>query len=300
MLKIAWAPNYCHPVPEGHRFPMEKYDLIPEQLIYEGTIRRENLFQPEKIEESVILMTHCAEYWEKLSDLRLDRRAERKTGFKHDKQLIERECTIMQGTLEAALYALEYGVAFNIAGGTHHAYKDRGEGFCLLNDMAIGANYLLQNRRASKILMIDLDVHQGNGTASIFEGIDEVFTFSMHGKKNYPMHKETSDLDIELEDGTTDVVYLKTLYEVLPQLVQTEKPDFIFYQSGVDILETDKLGRLALTIEGCRKRDEFVLQMCKENNIPVCITMGGGYSKDIRKIVEAHANTYRLAVELYF
>jgi len=188
----------------------------------------------------------------------------------------------------------------NIAGGTHHAFSDRGEGFCMLNDQAIGAKYLQQKGLAKKILIVDLDVHQGNGTAEIFEDDESVFTFSMHGKANYPFHKETSDLDIPLENGTTDQEYLAILKDTLPKLITTEKPDFIFYQSGVDILESDKLGKLSLTIEGCKERDRFVLQTCFDNNIPVMCSMGGGYSKDIKIIIEAHANTFRLAQEIFF
>lgn len=298
MLKIAWSSIFRHPVHEGHRFPMEKYDLIPEQLIYEGTISKENLFEPIPLEEDIILKTHCNEYWEQLSSLKLDKRAQRKTGFIHDEALIVREQCIMHGTLQASLFALEYGVGMNVAGGTHHAFKDRGEGFCLLNDIAISANYLIETGAVKKVLVVDLDVHQGNGTAALFEGNQAVFTFSMHGKKNYPLHKEKSDLDIELEDGTTDSQYLTILSKQLPQSIESYKPDFIFYQSGVDVLATDKLGRLGMTIQGCKERDAIVLEACKQHNIPVCISMGGGYSEHIRDIVDAHANTYRLVTEI--
>ena len=201
----------------------------------------------------------------------------------------------------------------NIAGGTHHAYSSHGEGFCLLNDQAIAAKYLLKKYKTKgqiasqarnwvvkKILIVDLDVHQGNGTAKIFENNENVFTFSMHGAGNYPFKKETSDLDIALPDGTDDVFYLEKLQETLPQLIEQEKPDFIFYLSGVDVLKTDKLGRLGLSIEGCKQRDEFVLQLCKNHQIPVQVSMGGGYSPEIRTIVEAHANTFRVAQDLYF
>ena len=300
MLKIAWSKVYRHPVHEGHRFPMEKYDLIPEQLMYEGTITKENLFEPGPLDETLVLDTHCSSYWEQLSTLQLDKRTQRKTGFIHDELLIHRELCIMQGTLQASLFALEHGVAMNVAGGTHHAFKDRGEGFCLLNDMAIAANYLLKEKLVKKVLIVDLDVHQGNGTAAIFESNPEVYTLSMHGEKNYPLHKEKSDLDIELPDGTMDEEYLSILTETLSKVIEQQRPDFIFYQSGVDVLQTDKLGRLGMTIEGCKRRDQIVFENCIDNNIPVCVSMGGGYSEQIRNIVEAHANTYRLANELYF
>ncbi|WKN33571.1 histone deacetylase [Porifericola rhodea] len=300
MLKIAWAEIYAHPLPENHRFPMIKYELIPEQLLYEGTITDENLFTPHALKEQYITNTHTEEYWQKLKNQQLTKSEIRRTGFPMSEQLVQREITIMQGTLQAALFALNYGVAFNIAGGTHHAFTDRGEGFCLLNDIAIAANYLLDNKLSKKILVVDLDVHQGNGTAEIFQNRAEVFTFSMHGAKNYPMHKEKSDLDIALPDGTGDEAYLKLLKENLARLLDEVQPDFVFYQSGVDVLASDKLGRLNLSIGGCKERDRTVLKSCQQSHIPVALSMGGGYSPQIAQIVEAHANTYRLAQEIYF
>lgn len=300
MLKIAYTPIYHHPLPEGHRFPMAKYSLIPEQLLYEGTCTKDNFFAPEKLSESQILRTHTEEYWNKLKTNSLSRKEERKTGFPLTPKLVEREITICQGTIDNAKYALEYGISMNIAGGTHHAYADSGEGFCLLNDIAIASHWLLDNQLVKQILVVDLDVHQGNGTAKIMENQKRVFTFSMHGEKNYPMHKETSDLDIELADGTEDDAYLKVLQNHLPRLIDEVQPDFIFFQSGVDVLATDKLGRLALTMEGCKHRDKFVLKSCKNNNIPVAVNMGGGYSTKLADIVNAHANTFRLAQDIFF
>ncbi len=300
MLKIAWTPSYAHSLPENHRFPMIKYDLLPEQLIYEGTITESNLFAPPPLEERYITSTHDATYWQRLKQLQLTKSEIRRTGFPLSKELVQREVTIMQGTVQAAHYALEYGVAGNVAGGTHHAFTDRGEGFCLLNDSAIAANYLLENKLATKVLIVDLDVHQGNGTAQIFRQQSTVFTFSMHGAKNYPMHKEPSDLDIPLPDGTDDRAYLRHLRNTLPRLLDEVQPDFIFFQSGVDVLTTDKLGRLGMTLAGCKERDRFVLQSCYDANVPVTINMGGGYSETIAHIVEAHANTYRLAQEIFF
>jgi acetoin utilization deacetylase AcuC-like enzyme len=300
MLKIAWTEIFAHPLPENHRFPMEKYTLLPEQLLYEGTITEENLFQPIPLQEQYILNTHDAAYWAKLKNLELSHSEIRKTGFPLSAQLVEREITIAQGTIQAALYALKYGIGMNIAGGTHHAFSDRGEGFCLLNDQAIAANYLLENQLAQKILIVDLDVHQGNGTAEIFQNQSSVFTFSMHGAKNYPLHKEQSDLDIALEDHTNDKEYLEILDQTLKRLLDEQQPDFVFYQSGVDVLHTDKLGRLGMTIAGCRERDRKVLEACHQNHLPVMVSMGGGYSERIAHIVEAHANTFRLAQEIFF
>jgi acetoin utilization deacetylase AcuC-like enzyme len=300
MLKIAWSPVYCLSLPEGHRFPMEKYNLLPEQLIYEGTITQQNLFLPTIILKEDALLTHTETWWNKLEDLELSPAEIRKTGFPLTQELVTREKTIMQGTIDAALYALEFGVAMNIAGGTHHAFTNKGEGFCLLNDNAIAANYLLEKKLRKKILIVDLDVHQGNGTAEIFAGNTNVFTFSIHGKKNYPFHKEKSDLDIELEDGTNDPTYLSILDTTLKKLVDEFEPDFIFYQSGVDVIASDKLGKLSLTIGGCKERDRLVLALAHQHQIPLCASMGGGYSTRIADIVEAHANTYRLAQEIFF
>lgn len=300
MLKIAWSPAYCLSLPEGHRFPMQKYNLLPEQLLYEGTIDGENLFTPESIQPDISLLTHTEEWLKKLDHKNLTASEIRKTGFPLSDELVQREKIIMQGTVDATLFALEYGMAMNIAGGTHHAFTNRGEGFCLLNDNAIAANYLLHKKLVNKILIVDLDVHQGNGTAEIFQEDNRVFTFSMHGKKNYPFHKEKSDLDIELEDGTDDATYLKILSETLPQLIDEVQPEFIFFQSGVDVIATDQLGKLKLSIKGCKERDRMVLEMAHQNKIPLVASMGGGYSVKIKDIVEAHANTYRLAQEIFF
>lgn len=300
MLKIAFDPIYIHPVPLNHRFPMSKYELIPEQLLYEGLIRQENLFSSEAIREEIILLTHDAKYWHQLHDLALPEREQRRTGFMLSGQLIERERRIGQGTIEGCNYAFKYGVAFNVAGGTHHAGTNWGEGFCLLNDQAMASNYLLNNNLASSILIVDLDVHQGNGTAQIFENEPRVFTFSMHGHNNFPFRKEKSDLDIPLHDGTGDDEYLNLLYNALPKLIKQQKPDFVFYLSGVDVLASDKLGKISLSREACKLRDKFVFEQCIKNDLPVQVSMGGGYSPQIKDIVEAHCNTFRIANELYF
>jgi len=300
MLKIAFAKSFAHPLPEGHRFPMVKYELIPEQLLHEGLITEENLFYPGKVDEEIILWTHDKRYWHQLRDLTLPEKEIRRIGFPLSARLIERSRRISQGTITACDYAFTYGVAFNAAGGTHHAGTSWGEGFCLLNDQAIAANYLLHNELSKSILIIDLDVHQGNGTAQIFENEPRVFTFSMHASNNFPFRKETSDLDIPLPDGISGVEYLQILNDTLPKLIRQQKPDFIFYQAGVDVLATDKLGKLKLSREDCKLRDRFVFEQCRSNKIPVQVSMGGGYSPQVRDIIEAHCNTYRVANELYF
>jgi len=300
MLKIAYDPIYAHPLPKGHRFPMLKYELIPEQLLHEGIISADNLFSPESLDEQTILLTHDATYWQHLRDLTLPAKEERRIGFPLSARLVEREIRIAKGTIDGCRYAYKYGVAFNVAGGTHHAGTNWGEGFCLLNDQAIAANYLLANGLAKSILIIDLDVHQGNGTAQIFEKESRVFTFSVHGDKNFPFRKEHSDLDIPLADGIEDDEYLNLLKTTLPRLIEQQQPDFIFYLAGVDILASDKLGKLSLSKEGCKERDRFVFEQCKTNQIPVQVSMGGGYSPNIKDIVEAHCNTYRVANDIYF
>lgn len=298
-IQIAYSPIYAHPLPEGHRFPMLKYELIPGQLLHEGTITEANIFSPAQCPLEVILLTHDQAYLNKLLNQTLSASEQRRIGFPQSPKLTERELIITQGTIDCCHYAFESGVALNVAGGTHHAYADRGEGFCLLNDHAVAANYLLHKNLAKKILIIDLDVHQGNGTAKLFENNDSVFTFSMHGQHNYPFHKEVSDLDIPLADGTDDTTYLALLADTLPKLIAAVEPDFCFYQSGADILETDKFGKLKVTQEGCKRRDEIVLSLLKNTNIPCVVSMGGGYSPDIKNIVEAHCNTFRTAFEIF-
>jgi len=299
MIKIAYHSIYAHPLPEGHRFPMLKYELVPAQLLHEGTITANNIFAPQPCKEETVLLTHDKRYYDKLIHQTLTASEQRKIGFPQSPQLTQRELIITQGTIDCCAYAMQYGAALNVAGGTHHAYADRGEGFCLLNDMAVAANYLLHKQLAQQILIIDLDVHQGNGTAKIFEHEPRVFTFSMHGAHNYPFHKEKSDLDIPLKDGTNEETYLLLLKETLPALIEKLKPDFAFFLSGADILSTDKYGKLKVSMEGCRQRDAFVFTILKQYNIPVAVAMGGGYSPDVRTIMEAHCNTFRAAVDIY-
>lgn len=298
MVKIAWHPLFAHPLPEGHRFPMLKYELIPQQLLHEGLISEANLFEPELLSEEIILLSHKSAYWQELKDLTLPAKEQRRIGFPLNGQLLERELRIAKGTIDGALYAMEYGIAFNVAGGTHHAGSNWGEGFCLLNDQAIAANYLLNRKLAERILIIDLDVHQGNGTAEIFAEEDRVFTFSMHGDKNFPFRKEQSSLDIPLADELGDTDFLNILKDTLPLLLDF-RPDFVFYLAGVDVLSSDKLGKLALSKAGCKERDRMVLQFCKDHDLPVQVSMGGGYSPDIRDIVDAHCNTFKIGLDIF-
>lgn len=279
---------------------MIKYELIPEQLIYEGTVNEDQFFHPEPLSDEQLLLTHTAEFLDKLKNQTLSAKEIRAIGFPMTPLLIQRGRHIANGTLQCATYAMEHGVAMNIAGGTHHSFADHGEGFCIYNDIALSAHNLLASGKIQKALVVDLDVHQGNGTAKIFEGDDRVYTWSVHGERNYPTRKENSDLDTALPDKTEDALYLKTVQEILPRLIDEVEPDIVFYLSGVDILESDKLGRLSVSIAGCKERDKIVLETCKKNDLPVAISMGGGYSPRIADIIDAHANTYRLAQEIWF
>lgn len=300
MFPVAFHPIFKHPLPEGHRFPMLKYELLPQQLLHEGIALKTDFFEPEIAPIETVLAVHSKEYVSDLLHLTLEPKAARKIGFPLSKELVERELRIAQGTILGSEKAFLTKVTFNIAGGTHHAYSNRGEAFCLLNDQAIAAQYLLDKKLAKKVLIVDLDVHQGNGTAEIFQKNDKVFTFSTHGKSNYPFKKETSDLDIAFEDNTSDDEFLETIATIVPKLIEQQKPDFIFYLAGVDILASDKLGKLGCSIEGCKKRDEIVFQNCERYQVPVQVSMGGGYSPEIKTIIEAHANTYRVAKDIFF
>lgn len=300
MLTVAWHPIYALPLPEGHRFPMLKYELIPQQLLYEGVIQPHQLFEPDMCASDILELTHDSRYLNDLKNGTLEPSHIRRIGFPWSYELYQRECIIVQGTIQCALNALRHGVSLNIAGGTHHAFANRGEGFCLLNDIAVAANYLLNHKLSERILIIDLDVHQGNGTAALFQHNDSVFTFSMHGSHNYPFVKEQSDLDIPLPDGITDDDYLAMLNDNLLHIGNEFKPDFVFYLSGVDVLETDKYGKLKLTAYGCRQRDDMVFDFCKARQLPVAVAMGGGYSPQIADIVNAHVHTFKCAQKIFY
>lgn len=299
MFPVAFHPSYHYPVPQGHRFPMEKYTLLPQQLLYEGIVTESDFFAPAPLSLKEVYAVHEKRYIDAFVQGTLTSQAARRIGFVQSPLLVERELRLANGTLLGAMKALDTGIAFNIAGGTHHAGYDFGEGFCMINDQAVAAKYLQEHTHIKKVLIIDLDVHQGNGTAHIFREDQSVFTFSMHGQHNYPFRKEKSDWDIGLEDGCSDEVYLALLQEALPALINRAKPDFIFYQAGVDILGSDKMGRMQCSLAGCKKRDELVLQTAYRHNIPLQCSMGGGYAPDIKTIIEAHANTYRTAQAIY-
>lgn len=296
MIKFAFSNKYIYSLPNGHRFPIEKYELVKEQLVYEGTIHEDQVYDPGLVDEQLILDVHTKEYWHSLRDLTIASRAAKKIGLPVNEMSVNRARNSVAGTVSSTLLAKQHGVAINLSGGTHHAYADHGEGFCFLNDLAIASTYLLRNDLSKQILIVDLDVHQGNGTAKIFEDDKRVFTFSIHGKANYPLHKEKSDLDIALRSGVDDDEYLTVLDQNLKKLIDSVKPDFVFFQAGVDVMAGDKLGKMKLTKEGVKQRDDLVIDQCKSYNIPLVITMGGGYSTRLKDLVEAHCNTFRTAV----
>lgn len=299
MLKVAYADIFEYEVPKRHRFPMQKYPMIADRLLVEGTLTQDNFFAPTLLSEDDILTTHTLDYWQHLKNQTLPSKEARAIGFEMTPRLVERERYITHATYQCALFAQHHGISLNIAGGTHHAFADHGEGFCVFNDVAVASNLLLQRGQAKQILTVDLDVHQGNGTAHLMANEPRVFTFSMHGAKNYPFRKQASDLDIDLPNDTGDEAYLAILMDTLPRLIAQVQPDMMFYQAAVDVLATDKLGKLALTRDGCAKRDAFVLSQAKAHQIPVAVVMGGGYSENIDDVVEAHCNTFRIAKRLF-
>ena len=294
-MRIAYHPSYRYGLPRGHRFPMAKYDLLPEQLRYEGTASEAAFFEPAVLAEADLLRTHDPAYWRRLRAGELTRKEERAIGFPLSPKLLTRGRIIAQGTLDCARHARRDGVALNIAGGTHHSFADRGEGFCVFNDIAVAANVLLDAGEVGRVVVVDLDVHQGNGTAALFADDPRVFTLSFHGERNYPLRKGESDLDVGLDDGTGDEAYLGRLAGELPRLLTSFAPDLVFYLAGVDVLADDKLGRLSLTRAGCRARDRFVFEACRARGLPVAVSMGGGYAERLATVVDAHAATFQEA-----
>jgi acetoin utilization deacetylase AcuC-like enzyme len=293
-MRVSYTPRYYADIGEGHVFPIRKFELVRDRLLREGTLRAADIVEPQPAPLADVLLVHTDDYVMRLRAGTLTPREIRRLGLPWSKALVRRSFLATGGTLNAARFALSDGIGSNLAGGTHHAYPDRGEGFCVLNDVAIAIRTLHRDCFIKRAAIIDCDVHQGNGTAAIFADDESVFTFSMHGAKNYPLFKERSTLDVELPDGTQDAEYLETLATHLPRVFAHE-PDIVFYLGGADPYQGDKLGRLALTIDGLRARDEFVLSECRARNIPVATTMSGGYAAEISDTVEIHCNTIRAA-----
>jgi acetoin utilization deacetylase AcuC-like enzyme len=294
MVRASYTTRYYADIGEGHVFPIRKFELVRDRLLREGTLRPTDIIEPQPAPLADVLLVHTEDYVTRLRAGTLSPRELRRLGLPWSKALVRRSFLAAGGTINAARWALEDGIGSNLAGGTHHAFPDRGEGFCVLNDVAIAIRALRRDGLIERAAIVDCDVHQGNGTATIFEGDETVFTFSIHGAKNYPLFKARSTLDIELADATTDETYLETLAQHLPSVL-AHTPDIVFYLGGADPYRGDKLGRLALTIEGLRARDELVLTECRTRGIPIATVMSGGYAAEISDTVEIHCNTIRAA-----
>lgn len=299
MIRIAWHESYAHPLPEGHRFPMVKYSEVPRRLLQRGVLKPEQLFAPEPATLEDMCRVHSPEYIDLFLNAELPPSMVRRIGFPLSPELVDRERRIAMGTAIGAAHALQHGLAFNVAGGTHHAFADRGEAYCLLNDVAVGAAYALQKLNLERVLIIDLDVHQGNGTAAIFEQHPQVFTFSMHEGKAWPPVKQRSHRDVELPRGMEGAAYLDLLHNELNALQSLVQPQLVFFISGVDVLAGDRLGGLALSPEDCRLRDRMVFEWCRSRNIPCVTAMGGGYNRDVDLVIEAHCATFEEGLRAY-
>ncbi|HEU4722567.1 MAG TPA: histone deacetylase [Gemmatimonadaceae bacterium] len=296
MTLTVWSSSrYTFPLPEGHRFPVAKYAMLRDAVIAQGIVAAERVLDPPRVGDDALLLVHTPEYVRRFREGALDAAELRRLGFPWSPGLVERSYRAVGGTVAAARHALEHGLAMNLAGGTHHAFPDHGEGFCVFNDVAVAVRLLRRDGLARRVAVVDLDVHQGNGTHAIFAGDADVYTFSMHGGKNYPFHKVAGTLDLELADGTGDEAYLDMLRDALPRVLAASSPDLVVYIAGADPHEGDQLGRLALTFDGLARRDAFVLDSCREVGIPVAITIGGGYGRRIEDTVAAHARTVRIA-----
>ncbi len=298
-LPIVYHPDYVTPLPPGHRFPMSKFGKIYEVLLQDSIISLDQVYQPEIIPRQWIEQVHHADYVRAYIEGTLDAKAQRRIGLPWSEALVKRTWTAISGTLLTAQLALQRGLACNTAGGTHHAFPDYGSGFCIFNDLAITARTLQRDGLAQKILIVDLDVHQGDGTAVIFQGDDTVFTFSMHCQINFPFRKQQSDLDVPLTEGLGDEAYLGLLADYLPDLLTQVQPDLVIYDAGVDPHQNDRLGKLSLTDRGIFERDKWVLQTCVSRGYPVATVVGGGYSTEILELARRHALLHRAATEVY-
>ncbi len=294
MLRVFSSDAYVVPLPQGHRFPIQKYRLLRQALLAEGVLRPEQVHTPALATRAQLGRVHTADYLRAVFEGTLNARALRALGFPWSPQLLDRSRASTGGTIQAALAALEGGAAGNLAGGTHHAHPERGSGYCVFNDVAVAVRELRARGLIRRALVVDLDVHQGDGTARIFAGDPEAFTLSLHGARNFPFRKAESDLDVPLEDGSDDAAYLDALDRALPEAFARARPEIVFYLAGSDPLRNDRLGRLSLTRDGLKARDERVLSLCGRERVPVVLTMSGGYADPIEDSVAAHCNTYRV------
>lgn len=295
-MKAFYSDTFVLPLPEGHRFPMLKYQRLRERIVEEGVIAESDLHVPDAASWDDLLLAHDAAYVTAVANGTLAPEIQRRIGFPWSLEMVERSRRSVGATVAAAHDALNgSGVSVNLAGGTHHAFRDRGEGYCVFNDVAVAALALLRDGRIRRSAVVDCDVHQGNGTAAIFHDDPRVFTLSLHGAHNFPFHKETSDRDVIFEDHAGDAEYLSALEQHVPQVLNDVAPDIVFYLAGADPYEGDRLGRLGLSIEGLRQRDRMVFDACRVRRLPVAVSMSGGYATDIDAIVTIHVNTIREA-----
>lgn len=297
-MQVFYTPRYYADIGSGHVFPIRKFELVREKLIAEGTLQPAEIFEPTPATVDDVLLVHTNDYVSRLCSGELTVKEIRRLGLPWSESLVRRSFYAVGGTLAATQAALKNGYSSNLAGGTHHAFADRGEGFCVLNDVAVAIRAMRARQLIQRAAIVDCDVHQGNGTATIFAGDNDTFTFSMHGANNYPLFKAESSLDVELPDRTPDAEYLETLAHHLPAVFASD-PEIVFYLAGADPYKGDKLGRLALSIDGLRNRDAYVLRECYEREIPVVTVMSGGYGKDINDTIEIHCNTIRLVKEVF-
>ncbi|MCG3175040.1 MAG: hypothetical protein GMKNLPBB_03374 [Myxococcota bacterium] len=298
-MRCAFAPGYQIPLPVHHRFPMGKYPALRDILLRENIISPNDLIEPGEAGWGALALVHTPDYLRRIADGTLTPMEERRLGLPWSPVLLRRSRLAVQGTILAMDMALEDGIAANLAGGTHHAFADRGEGFCVFNDVAVAIRQGMKDKRFGRALIVDLDVHQGNGTASIFRDDNRVFTFSMHGKNNFPFHKEKSRLDVELPDGADDELYLSALHGHLPGVVEQARPDIVFYLAGVDVVESDRFGKMRVTGAGLRAREDYVLRMMHMMEIPLVLTLAGGYAPTVERTAHLHAAVHRAAKEIY-
>lgn len=294
MLSLWSSARYTFPLPDGHRFPVAKYALLRDRVLAEGLVQPEQVHDADAATDEMLLRVHTPEYVRGFRDGTLTEAAIRRLGFPWSPALVERSLRALAGTAAAARHALVHGVAMNLAGGTHHAFPAYGEGFCVFNDVAVSTRQLQAERAITRVAIIDLDVHQGNGTHAIFSDDTSVYTFSMHGGRNYPFNKVQGTLDVELADGTGDDEYLGLLAAALPRVLRDASADLVYYLAGADPHEGDRLGRLRLTFDGLRRRDMMVLEACREIGLPVVVTIAGGYGRDVQDTVQIHANTVEI------
>lgn len=297
-MQVFYTPRYYADIGEGHVFPIRKFELVRDRLLAEGTLLAGELHEPAPASLDDVLLVHTYDYVSRLCSGNLTVKEARRLGLPWSQSLVRRSFYATGGTIAAAHVAVTEGYSSNLAGGTHHSFADHGEGFCVLNDVAIAIRAMRARKLLRRAAIIDCDVHQGNGTATIFAGDNDTFTFSMHGANNYPLFKAQSTLDIELADGTSDDEYLRALSTNLPAAFQND-PEIVFYLAGADPYAGDKLGRLSVSIEGLRERDAFVLHECYEREVPIVTVMSGGYGKDINDTIEIHCNTIRMVKQIF-